>query len=497
MVEKLPFDMIERPKMPRATWDALRAHIVRERLRKKQEHEQNQEFERQKMEREHKKKQEALTLEETKQQITNFETKLTQLKEEKHQLFNTLKKVLYEDEHRRRSKEVHQPGLQYLQPTARTPSGGGGHGAHAHGAHASTMYMKPHPQMLMQGTSSGQGLVSQQPASAASAAQASALAAGVKRQRSPSPPRTTGQTLVGLPTSYYRNASGKYVTATTGNTAATSIYSTTVSAGSSTSGLAPHYSAYPGGAVLSGTTTAGGQMPLSAASLTSSNRTSTSSLATVTDARTQNMLSQAAAQVIHQTTGHPSITLPTSTTVQVGGIGAGQRSSSSAYVTSLAAASAAERDRQALAQHSVVNHAQAQAAQAAAVLQAQQRQQSAAAAAMQIAAAAVGQPPPAAHGGSQPSSGNPGTPSSFRAGSIMTGYPRYQQPPITTVGSGGPVVFTTSNLSVNRNSILTAPPSIRGTTSGSSGSAQSTQPSNSAPPGHGQANSARFYQREV
>ena len=52
-------------------------------------------FERQKMEREHKKKQEALTLEETKQQIQNFETKLTQLKEEKHQLFNTLKKVWY------------------------------------------------------------------------------------------------------------------------------------------------------------------------------------------------------------------------------------------------------------------------------------------------------------------------------------------------------------------------------------------------------------------
>ena len=38
---------------------------------------------------------------------------------------------------------------------------------------------------------------------------------------------------------------------------------------------------------------------------------------------------------------------------------------------------------------------------------------------------------------------------------IFLGYPRYQQPPITTVGSGGPVVFTTSNLSANRNSILT------------------------------------------
>ena len=43
MVEKLPSVMIERPKMPRATWDALRSHIIRERLRKKQEHEQNQE----------------------------------------------------------------------------------------------------------------------------------------------------------------------------------------------------------------------------------------------------------------------------------------------------------------------------------------------------------------------------------------------------------------------------------------------------------------------
>ena len=54
------------------------------------------------------------------------------------------------------------------------------------------------------GTSSGKGLVSQ-PASASSAAQAAALNSGVKRQRSPSPPRTcgSGQTIsVGLPTRY-------------------------------------------------------------------------------------------------------------------------------------------------------------------------------------------------------------------------------------------------------------------------------------------------------
>merc|ERR1719449_104656 len=131
--------------------------------------------------------------------------------------------------------------------------------------------MKPHPQILMQGASSGQ------PVSAASAVQASVvsgLGSGVKRQRSPSPPRTcaSGQTIsVGLPTSYYRNASGKYVTATTGSTVATSIYPTTVAGGT-------HYSSYPGGAVLSGSTAAGGPTPLSVSSLSSSSRPPTSSL---------------------------------------------------------------------------------------------------------------------------------------------------------------------------------------------------------------------------
>lgn len=43
MAEKLPSVMIERPKMPRATWDALRAHIVRERQKKKLELERNAE----------------------------------------------------------------------------------------------------------------------------------------------------------------------------------------------------------------------------------------------------------------------------------------------------------------------------------------------------------------------------------------------------------------------------------------------------------------------
>merc|ERR1712088_743328 len=96
--------------MPRATWDALRNHIVSQRKRKKLELEQNAEFERQKkLEREHKKKQEAQSLEETKEQIAQLEQKLTNYKKEKHELFHTLKKVLYEDDTRRRSKEAPHP----------------------------------------------------------------------------------------------------------------------------------------------------------------------------------------------------------------------------------------------------------------------------------------------------------------------------------------------------------------------------------------------------
>ncbi len=43
IAEKTTTIIIERPKMPRATWEALRAHIVRERLKKKQEQEQTEE----------------------------------------------------------------------------------------------------------------------------------------------------------------------------------------------------------------------------------------------------------------------------------------------------------------------------------------------------------------------------------------------------------------------------------------------------------------------
>ena len=146
----VPSLFIERPKMPRATWDALRGHILRERQRKKHEQEQSAEVERARRERERKKKQEALTLEETKEEIANAEAKLAQLKEEKHQLFHTLKRVLYEDD-QRKSKETAAPQI-YLQPTSRAPGVGG---AAAH------QYMKP-PAHLLLGATAAQGHQQQQ-----------------------------------------------------------------------------------------------------------------------------------------------------------------------------------------------------------------------------------------------------------------------------------------------------------------------------------------------
>jgi len=94
--------IIERQKMPRDTWVSLRSHIMRERQEQKKEEEKNEQFEKKKKEMEKRKKQEASSLEMTKEQIGDLEEKLSSLKKEKHQLFLTLKKVLNEDETRRR-----------------------------------------------------------------------------------------------------------------------------------------------------------------------------------------------------------------------------------------------------------------------------------------------------------------------------------------------------------------------------------------------------------
>lgn len=59
-------------------------------------------MERQRKERERQLKQDSMTLSETKEQISVLESRLSELKEEKHQVFLQLKKVLNEDEVRKR-----------------------------------------------------------------------------------------------------------------------------------------------------------------------------------------------------------------------------------------------------------------------------------------------------------------------------------------------------------------------------------------------------------
>lgn len=96
--------LIERPKMSLEMWAAMKSHIMKQREKKKQELEADAAIERIRREQEHKRKQDAMTLEEIKDQLGQLEHKLTELKEEKHQLFLQLKKVLHEDENRKRAQ---------------------------------------------------------------------------------------------------------------------------------------------------------------------------------------------------------------------------------------------------------------------------------------------------------------------------------------------------------------------------------------------------------
>jgi len=105
LVIKMPAIVLERPKLSRPMWKALKTHIIRERQRKKQEQEADAEVERQRREREDQQKEQEMTLEETKEQVAQSESRLSQLKEDKHQLFLQLKKVLNEDDTRKKIKE--------------------------------------------------------------------------------------------------------------------------------------------------------------------------------------------------------------------------------------------------------------------------------------------------------------------------------------------------------------------------------------------------------
>jgi len=177
----------ERPKMPKATWEALRSHIIRERKKKQDEEGKAEEYERLKKEREHKKKQEATSLEKTKDQVSILEEKLSSLKEEKHQLFLTLKKVLNEDETRRR-KETNEMNILYPpQHSQIFPMSG--HMA-PNNPQLTAMYMQPRsrqPAMYLKPHGHPQSMAPTQQ---------------IKRQRTPSPPRSQ---LTPVPSAYYRS----------------------------------------------------------------------------------------------------------------------------------------------------------------------------------------------------------------------------------------------------------------------------------------------------
>ncbi|XP_074518066.1 G protein pathway suppressor 2 isoform X1 [Halichoeres trimaculatus] len=102
--------LLERPKLSNAMARALHKHIMRERERKRQEEEEVDKMMEQKMKEEEERKrtkeiEERMSLEETKEQVMKMEEKLQGLQEEKHQLFLQLKKVLHEEEKRRRKEQ--------------------------------------------------------------------------------------------------------------------------------------------------------------------------------------------------------------------------------------------------------------------------------------------------------------------------------------------------------------------------------------------------------
>ncbi|XP_069355050.1 protein enabled homolog isoform X1 [Maniola hyperantus] len=96
-------------------WNALRRYIIRERQRKKEEYEAEVEEERLRKEREARERQDVMTLEETKEQIEQLELKLKQLEKEKQQLFMQLKRVLNEDEIRKRQQQKETNEMQPMK----------------------------------------------------------------------------------------------------------------------------------------------------------------------------------------------------------------------------------------------------------------------------------------------------------------------------------------------------------------------------------------------
>lgn len=89
--------------------DALKCHIMRKRQRLKQELEQDAIEKRLKREKELKRSQNEMTLDQVKDSLDMLEKKLESLKEEKHHLFVKLKQLLNEDSSKRKQNESLEP----------------------------------------------------------------------------------------------------------------------------------------------------------------------------------------------------------------------------------------------------------------------------------------------------------------------------------------------------------------------------------------------------
>lgn len=114
---KMPGAVLERPKLTKTMYTALKKHIMKEREKKKQELEQDEQLERMRKEQELRKKKEkedSLTLEQTKEQIQNMEKKLETLKQEKHELFSQLKKVLHQEDETRKRAQIKEQQNEML-----------------------------------------------------------------------------------------------------------------------------------------------------------------------------------------------------------------------------------------------------------------------------------------------------------------------------------------------------------------------------------------------
>ncbi|XP_065284616.1 G protein pathway suppressor 2-like [Dermacentor albipictus] len=107
---------VEHPKMNPAMWAALKKHIMRQREKQKQEQETDAASERVRGPRGSKRPQDEMTLEEVREELQQADKKLVTLKEEKHKLVVQLKKVLQEDDVRKRALEKKADKMAALNP---------------------------------------------------------------------------------------------------------------------------------------------------------------------------------------------------------------------------------------------------------------------------------------------------------------------------------------------------------------------------------------------